>query len=97
VIAFGETRAVALDRIVAALDQTDVRGVVTNLSFLSALLSHGDVHANRIDTGFIERHLTDLTQTPHKIGGSDIGAAVAAVLAREATFQDAQSPWSRAG
>ena len=30
VISFGETRDVALDRIVAALDDTDVRGVVTN-------------------------------------------------------------------
>ena len=61
VIAFAETRDAALDRIVAALDDTDVRGVVTNIPFLSALLSHADVHANRIDTGFIERHLKALT------------------------------------
>src|SRR5262249_6624754 len=60
VITYGESRSVALDRIVAALDGTDVRGVVTNLPFLSALLSHPDVRANRIDTGFIERHLQDL-------------------------------------
>ena len=97
VISFGETRDVALDRIVAALDDTDVRGVVTNLPFLSALLSHPEVRANRIDTGFIERNLKELTQPPHDLSAADIGAAVAAVLAREAASIDARSPWSKAG
>ena len=97
VISFGETRDVALDRIVAALDDTDVRGVVTNLPFLSALLSHPEVRANRIDTGFIERNLKELTQPAHDLSAADIGAAVAAVLAREAASIDARSPWSKAG
>jgi 3-methylcrotonyl-CoA carboxylase alpha subunit len=97
VITFAETRAAALDRIVAALDETDVRGVVTNVPFLAALLSHADVHANRIDTGFIERHLKSLTPAPHELGSAEVGAAVAAVLAREAALHDARSPWSKAG
>jgi 3-methylcrotonyl-CoA carboxylase alpha subunit len=97
VIAFAETRETALGRIVAALDDTDVRGVVTNVGFLSALLSHPDVQANRIDTGFIERHLAELTRPPHKIGAADIAAAVAALLVREAAMNDPRSPWSRAG
>jgi 3-methylcrotonyl-CoA carboxylase alpha subunit len=97
VIAFGETREAALDRIVAALDDTDVRGVVTNVSFLSALLSHGEVRSNRIDTGFIERNLKELTQQARDLGNSDIGAAVAAVLARESVLHDVRSPWSRGG
>jgi len=97
VIAFAGTREAALDRIVAALDETDVRGVVTNIPFLSALLSHADVHANRIDTGFIERHLKALTTPQHEFGAPDVAAAVAAVLARETALLDANSPWSRAG
>ncbi len=97
VIVLAETRAAALDRIVAALDETDVRGVVTNVPFLAALLSHEDVRANRIDTGFIERNLQNLTQPANEIGSAGIGAAVAAVLAREAVLHDARSPWSKAG
>jgi 3-methylcrotonyl-CoA carboxylase alpha subunit len=97
VIAYGETRAAALDRIVTALDQTDVRGVVTNLDFLSALLSHPDVRANTIDTGFIERHLKDLTQPRGALQDADLAAAVAAVLAREFAGRDLLSPWNKAG
>ena len=97
VIAFGATRDAALGRIVAALDDTDVRGVVTNIPFLSALLSHPDVRANRIDTGFIERQLKTLTPPPREPGVADIGAAVAAVLVREAAARDVRSPWSKAG
>jgi 3-methylcrotonyl-CoA carboxylase alpha subunit len=97
VIAYGESRSVALDRIVAALDNTDVRGVVTNLAFLSALLSHPEVRANRIDTGFIERHLQDLTKPAQDLKVADIAAAVAAVLIKEAAQHDASSPWSKGG
>jgi 3-methylcrotonyl-CoA carboxylase alpha subunit len=97
VISYGETRDVALDRIVAALDDTDVRGVVTNLPFLAALLSHPDVRANRIDTGFIERNLQQLTRTADDLGPADIAAAVAAVLVRESALQDTRSPWSKGG
>jgi len=97
VITYGESRSVALDRIVAALDGTDVRGVVTNLPFLSALLSHADVRANRIDTGFIERHLQDLTKPARELAAADIAAAVAAVLVKEAAQHDARSPWSKGG
>jgi 3-methylcrotonyl-CoA carboxylase alpha subunit len=97
VIAFGGSRDAALGRIVAALDETDIRGVVTNVSFLSALLSHPDVQANRIDTGFIERHLASLTAASGEIGDADLGAAVAAVLAHESALHDARSPWNRGG
>jgi 3-methylcrotonyl-CoA carboxylase alpha subunit len=97
VITFGGTREAALSRIVAALDGADIRGVVTNLAFLSALLSHPQVRANRIDTGFIERHLKELTTGGGQISHADLGAAVAAVLARDAAQHDRNSPWSQGG
>ncbi|MDQ8730131.1 acetyl-CoA carboxylase biotin carboxylase subunit [Bradyrhizobium sp. LHD-71] len=96
-IAYGESRDAALDRIVAALDRSDIRGVVTNVSFLSALLSHADVRSNHVDTAFIERHLKELSGPSLKIGSSEIGAAVAAVLARETALHDKGSPWNKPG
>ena len=40
VIAWAPTRDAAIDRLTFALEQSDVRGVVTNIPFLAALVSH---------------------------------------------------------
>jgi acetyl/propionyl-CoA carboxylase alpha subunit len=52
-IAHGETRAEALDRLRAALDETEVRGVVTNLPFLRWLVTHPAVRAGQTTTAFL--------------------------------------------
>ena len=64
VIAWAPTRDVAIERLNRGLEDTDVRGIVTNIPFLSALVTHPDVRANTIDTGFIERELKNLTPAP---------------------------------
>src|SRR6202012_1589933 len=61
VIAGSPTREGAIDRLNRGLEETDVRGIVTNIPFLSALVTHPEVRANRIDTGFIERDVLALT------------------------------------
>src|ERR1700754_4484377 len=61
VIAWAPTRDAAIDRLNRGLEETDVRGVVTNIPFLSALVPHPKVRSNAIDTGFIERELKALT------------------------------------
>jgi acyl-CoA carboxylase subunit alpha len=55
-IAAGETRAEALDRLAAALDQTEVEGVVTNLPFLRWLVDHPQVRAGETTTAFLVEH-----------------------------------------
>src|SRR5205823_411860 len=55
-IARGGTRGEALDRLRAALAQTDVEGVVTNLPFLRWLVAHPDVRAGRTTTAFLVEH-----------------------------------------
>jgi 3-methylcrotonyl-CoA carboxylase alpha subunit len=97
-IAWAPTRDVAIDRLHLALEQADVRGIVTNIPFLAALVSHPDVRANAIDTGFIERELKQLTavsKSPHDL---ELGAAVAAILrAEKAARADHNSPWHAGG
>jgi 3-methylcrotonyl-CoA carboxylase alpha subunit len=93
VIGYGADRETALDRLVAALDGTDVRGVVTNIAFLSALLSHPKVRANQIDTGFIERELTELTKPRGQVGLPELGAAIAAITSAERVRLEPHSPW----
>jgi acetyl/propionyl-CoA carboxylase alpha subunit len=55
-IARGETRAEALNRLAAALRKTDVRGVVTNLPFLRWLVGHPDVRTGQTTTAFLDEH-----------------------------------------
>jgi 3-methylcrotonyl-CoA carboxylase alpha subunit len=99
VIAWAPTREGAIDRLDRGLSEIDVRGIVTNLPFLSALVTHKAVRANRIDTGFIERELAALTKGPVEIGDFELAAAVAAILDREATAAspEAHSPWRAFG
>jgi 3-methylcrotonyl-CoA carboxylase alpha subunit len=99
VIAWAPTRDAAIDRLNRGLEESDVRGIVTNIPFLSALVTHPDVRANAIDTGFIERELSNLTPAsppPHDL---ELGAAVAVILGEEAKAGRAEerSPWRAAG
>jgi 3-methylcrotonyl-CoA carboxylase alpha subunit len=99
VIAWAPTRDAAIDRLNRGLEESDVRGVVTNIPFLSALVTHPDVRANAIDTGFIERELSNLTPAPPPPHDLELGAAVAVILGEEAKAGRAEerSPWRAAG
>jgi 3-methylcrotonyl-CoA carboxylase alpha subunit len=99
VIAWAPTRDAAIDRLNRGLEESDVRGVVTNIPFLSALVTHPKVRANAIDTGFIERELKNLTPEAATPGDLELGAAVAAILQKEqhAARAETGSPWRTSG
>jgi 3-methylcrotonyl-CoA carboxylase alpha subunit len=99
VIAWAPTRDAAIERLNRGLEDTDVRGIVTNIPFLSELVTHPDVRANAIDTGFIERELKNLTPVSRASGDLELCAAVAAILRDEAEAARAEtpSPWRTAG
>jgi 3-methylcrotonyl-CoA carboxylase alpha subunit len=99
VIAWAPTRAAAIERLNRGLEETDVRGIVTNIPFLSALVTHSDVRANMIDTGFIERELKGLTAASSTLGDLELCAAVAAITGEEqkAARKEAHSPWQTFG
>jgi 3-methylcrotonyl-CoA carboxylase alpha subunit len=99
VIAWAPTRQAAIERLNRGLEQTDIRGIVTNIPFLSALVTHPSVAANAIDTGFIERELKTLAPAPPAAGDLELCAAVAALLGEEqkAARTEAKSPWQTFG
>src|SRR5947208_6504721 len=99
VIAWAPTRDVAIERLNRGLEDTDVRGIVTNIPFLSALVTHPQVRANTIDTGFIERELKNLTASSAAPGDLELCAAVAAIVSEEqkAARAEAHSPWRTFG
>ncbi len=61
VIAHGPDRDTALRRLDAALAQTSILGLGTNVAFLRALLADADVQAGRLDTGLVQR------RAPHRV------------------------------
>ncbi|WP_027531037.1 acetyl/propionyl/methylcrotonyl-CoA carboxylase subunit alpha [Bradyrhizobium sp. WSM3983] len=98
-IAWAPTRDVAIDRLNRGLEDSDVRGIVTNIPFLSALITHPKVRANAIDTGFIERELAALTSGAPAPGELELCAAVATIVndERQAAQGQATSPWQTFG
>ncbi|MGH1368811.1 MAG: acetyl/propionyl/methylcrotonyl-CoA carboxylase subunit alpha [Maritimibacter sp.] len=60
IITQGATREIALARLRAALDETQVAGTVTNIGFLAALAGHPGFRDGRVDTGLIARDMADL-------------------------------------
>jgi acetyl/propionyl-CoA carboxylase alpha subunit len=55
-IAYGETRRESFDRLAAALRDTDVGGVTTNLPFLRWLVDHPVVRAGQTSTAFLTEY-----------------------------------------
>src|SRR5881227_307238 len=97
VIAWAPTRQAAIDKLNRGLEETDVRGIVTNIPFLSALVTHPQVRANAIDTGFIERELKNLTDVSAAPGNLELCAGVAAIVNEEQKSARKDSPWQTFG
>jgi acetyl/propionyl-CoA carboxylase alpha subunit len=55
-IALADTREAALDQLAAALAETEVAGVTTNLPFLRWLVAHPELRAGEVTTSFLTEH-----------------------------------------
>ncbi|MFI7872185.1 acetyl/propionyl/methylcrotonyl-CoA carboxylase subunit alpha [Streptomyces salinarius] len=62
-VAHAPTRAEAVRRLAGALERTVIHGPVTNRDLLVRSLRHEEFTSGRMDTGFYDRHLTDLTRS----------------------------------
>jgi len=99
--AWGEGRATAIARLLAALRDTAILGPTTNLAFLQDVLAHPAFRRAETHTGFLAEHFA--TWQP---GGDEAVAALAAALAlaRPATSAGeargraaAPTPWETLG
>ncbi|MEU2540110.1 acetyl/propionyl/methylcrotonyl-CoA carboxylase subunit alpha [Streptomyces iakyrus] len=81
VVAHAPTRAEALRRLASALERAEIHGPVTNRDLLVRSLRHPEFTAARMDTGFYDRHLPDLTE-PHPDPHAPLAAALADARAR---------------
>ncbi len=59
-VTHGVERDVAIEKMLAALDEFRIEGIVTNIPFLKSLLTHPAYLGGRTHTGFIDEHKADL-------------------------------------
>ncbi|NUS14917.1 MAG: acetyl/propionyl-CoA carboxylase subunit alpha, partial [Streptomyces sp.] len=87
VVAHGPDRATALRRLRAALAETEVLGLDTNVGFLRRLLAHPAVVAGDLDTGLIDREAAALVpaEVPEEV-------YAAAALLRQADLAPRPGP-----
>lgn len=95
----GETRQGAIQKLASALDAFELVGVASNLDFLRAVAACPAFSAGGYDTGFVERHGDELTESP-PLSDSDAGfilaagAALCFANARETAARGAGEAWS---
>ncbi|MCD4863593.1 acetyl-CoA carboxylase biotin carboxylase subunit [Pseudomonas sp. PLB05] len=93
-IAWGDSREQARQRLLAMLMETAVGGFATNLPFLQRLLAHPAFAAGELDTGFIERHRDALLPAPGELTDAFWTLAAQAWLATLPAAAGPTSPWA---
>jgi 3-methylcrotonyl-CoA carboxylase alpha subunit len=100
-VAWGPDRESARQRLIQALKECVILGLVTNIPYLIRVLEHPGFQAGQLDTHFLERHASALgppTELPLPV------QAVAALRGRQATasppaaaegLTDRYNPWFR--
>ncbi|MEV4329706.1 biotin carboxylase N-terminal domain-containing protein [Streptomyces sp. NPDC049597] len=86
VVAWAPTRAEAVRRLAHALRRARLHGPVTNRDLLVRSLEHADFAGARLDTGFYERHLGELTAPRPGEAHAAVAAALADAAGRRGRF-----------
>jgi 3-methylcrotonyl-CoA carboxylase alpha subunit len=95
VIAHGTDRVAVIDRLRAALDETRIEGVATDLDLLAAVLDEPAFVAGELHTGFLEEHRVAerLGDVPPEV----VAAAAAARWLRLDAPIPSRDPWRSGG
>ncbi len=93
-IVWGENRAQALARMDAALRDTHILGLATNVAFLRRVVASHAFATADLDTALIQREHAALFEAPPLASEVAAGAVAAHILAAEVALEDAD-PWSR--
>jgi acetyl-CoA carboxylase biotin carboxylase subunit len=103
-VAFAETREMAIDRMLRALEEYVIGGIKTNIGLFRRILTDGDFRAARIDTGYLERLLAAGSGVVEETVPADVVAVAAALFAASARREGvpvadvaAESRWAEAG
>ncbi len=94
-VAWGLDRRAALNRLEAALAESRVAGITTNLGFLRRLVAHPAMRAAELDTGFAARHAAALIPPERPAPAVALAAAALEALLPPPDAAPPRSPWDR--
>jgi acetyl-CoA carboxylase biotin carboxylase subunit len=84
-VAFAESRELAIERMLRALDEYVIGGIKTNIGLFRRILMDEDFRAARIDTGYLERLLAESAVAERESVSEDVVAVAAALFASSAS------------
>ncbi|WP_114394220.1 acetyl/propionyl/methylcrotonyl-CoA carboxylase subunit alpha [Oleisolibacter albus] len=98
-VVWDRDRPAAVRRLSAALAQTEIAGLTTNVPFLAAIAGHPAFAAAALDTRFIDRHEADLLPAARAVPALAVRLAALGLLldraqAARATLATSADPWS---
>ncbi|HET8708025.1 MAG TPA: acetyl/propionyl/methylcrotonyl-CoA carboxylase subunit alpha [Pseudomonadales bacterium] len=96
-ICYGESRELALANLATALEHYAVAGIKTNTKFLHQLAVHPEFRAANLDTGFIARHLSELTEDEPAFSETELAMLALYRLEEMQAKHAEQSPWQTLG
>ena len=96
-VTWGRDRSESVARMRAALRETVVLGVVTNLARLSAIVAHEAFRAGALHTGFIDEHLASPVPGPELTDEGLAATAMALLAAGPGPTRKASDPFARVG
>ncbi|HJS56589.1 MAG TPA: biotin carboxylase N-terminal domain-containing protein [Vicinamibacteria bacterium] len=98
VVTWGRERSESVERMRAALRQTAVLGVVTNLARLQQILAHPEFAEGRLHTGFIDEHLAELSHdgqpAPEALAAAAMALAASSCATPSTRASSAPDPWA---
>ncbi len=95
-IATGENRNQALERLQKGVDETILFGVDNNRNFLQQLLRHKEVIEDKIDTGTLDRWLADYADRKGSLEAEKQAAIAAVLWLNQHRKSGSLNPWERA-
>jgi 3-methylcrotonyl-CoA carboxylase alpha subunit len=102
-IVWDHDRDAAIRRMLQALSETEIVGVTTNVDFLFSVIAHPGFRKGKVDTGFIDRHRSELTTSLNTDPDRGLGLASLFLLVQRKRLttsqamasEDPWSPWQR--
>ncbi len=96
-IVWGEDRASALRQLCKALEDTAIAGLATNTHYLRELAGHPEFAAANFDTGFIDKHYTEMHDSKmarREARFAESKALAALLLLLNEQSQQPEGPWA---
>lgn len=92
-VTYGKDRQEAIDRMIRAIDEYQITGIETTLSFCRFALQHEAFVSGKFDTNFVAKYFTpDKLQTPASAEDKAAQQQIAAVLARHLVAKHQPKP-----